>query len=462
MSGSMGRGAPCFDDVSTEGNGLDAVPAQRPSLKALAIRGSTWTLVEYAIGQGLRLISNIILSRLLFPEVFGTMLLVSVFMQALEMFSDLGIGQSVIQNKRGEDKDFLNTAFTLQVLRGVALFVGSVLLAWPASWIYGTHELLYLIPVTALGAVFTGFGSANYLLLNRRMWLARLALINLGTQFVTICFTVCLAWLWPSVWALVLGGVAACAVKLIATHTLCPGSRDQFHWDAETARDLFHFGRWIFVSTLFGFLASRGDQLILGYFLPAAFFGVYGFASFISQGAVQALYTISNRVLFPVYSRLAESGPENLRSKMFRVRAVLMAVSVPPVCVLAIFGPQIVDLLYDARYQDAGWILQILAAGGVASVIGSTTGPVLLAVGDSFRFMIVMAARMAFLLLAMGIGGYFFGVKGLIVGVAAPDLMMYPVLTLCIRKYGVWFPWLDLAGFSFAAVCIGAGWTLWN
>ncbi|MCC6488428.1 MAG: lipopolysaccharide biosynthesis protein [Candidatus Hydrogenedentes bacterium] len=462
MSGSMEGGVPCCDDAPEARDGLQPAPPHRPSLKALAIRGSTWTLLEYALSQGLRLLSNVILSRLLFPEVFGIMFLVSVFMQALEMFSDLGIGQSVIQNKRGEEKDFLDTAFTLQVLRGFVLFVCGTLVAWPAAWIYGKHELLYLIPVTALGAIFTGFGSANYLLLNRRMWLARLALINLGTQVFTICYTVYVAWLWPSVWALVLGGVTACAVKFIATHTLCPGPRDRFRWDKEAACDLFHFGRWIFVSTLFGFLASRGDQLILGYFLPTAFFGVYGFASFISQGAIQALYTIANRVLFPVYSRLAESGPEHLRAKMFRVRAVLMVVSVPPVCVLAIFGPQLVGLLYDARYQDAGWILQILAAGGVASVIGSTTGPVLLAVGDSFRFMILMAARMTFLLLAMALGGYFFGMKGLIVGVAAPDLMMYPVLTLCIRKHGVWFPWLDLAGFSFAALCIGIGWMLWN
>ena len=88
------------------------------SLFARVMRGSVLTAGSYAIAQGLRLVSNLILTRLLFPEAFGLMALVSVFLVGLAMFSDVGIGPAISQSKRGDDVGFLNTAWSIQVLRG--------------------------------------------------------------------------------------------------------------------------------------------------------------------------------------------------------------------------------------------------------------------------------------------------------------------------------------------------------
>jgi O-antigen/teichoic acid export membrane protein len=110
-----------------------------------------------ARGQALRLGSNIVLAWLLFPEAFGLMLLVNVFMQGLQMFSDIGIGPSIIQNKRGNDPDFLNTAWTIQAIRGFVLWFIACVLAWPIAWIFAHNDplawkLVLLIPV-AMGAL---------------------------------------------------------------------------------------------------------------------------------------------------------------------------------------------------------------------------------------------------------------------------------------------------------------------
>lgn len=433
-----------------------------PSLKTLAIKGSTWTLVEYGGSQVLRFVSSLILSRLLFADVFGLMLIVNAVMQGLEMFSDLGIGQSIIQDKRGEARRFLHTAWTLQLLRGIVLFAAASLLAWPITWVYSDMpELRYLIPVTALSTLLSGFSSTNLHLLNRRLDLSRLTVINLGSQIAAFIFTIACAMIWHSVWALVGAHLVAATLRLVASHTMCPGPRSRVAWDSDAAMSMFRFGRWIFLSTVFGFVALRGDQFILGYFETAAFLGVYSYALFLNQGTVQALHTISARVLFPVFSRLAEEGPERLRSQMNRMRTVLMALSVPPVCILAVFGSDIVTLLYPESFQDAGWMLEILAAGAVASVIGSTIGPVLLAVGNSFAFMMQMALRTIVLLTAMAIGGWYYGTVGLIVGIAVPDIVIYPVLVLLVRRYGVWHPRLDLTGFVCAYAFIAIGWILW-
>jgi O-antigen/teichoic acid export membrane protein len=106
------------------------------SIKKLAIRGAVWTIASYGTSQILRFGSNLILTRLLIPDVFGLMALVYVFISGLHLFSDIGIGTSIIQNKRGDDPVFLNTAWTMQVIRGVGLWICSLLIAWPVAAFY--------------------------------------------------------------------------------------------------------------------------------------------------------------------------------------------------------------------------------------------------------------------------------------------------------------------------------------
>src|SRR5206468_9319193 len=131
----------------------------RGSVRNAALRGSAWVVAGYAGGQALRFGSNLILARWLFPADFGLMALVNVFLQGLQMFSDVGIGPNIIQNKRGDDPAFLNTAWTVQVIRGAALWVGSCLLSLPLGAFYGESRLGRLIPVAGMTALISGFNS---------------------------------------------------------------------------------------------------------------------------------------------------------------------------------------------------------------------------------------------------------------------------------------------------------------
>ena len=151
------------------------------SVKQLAVRGAVWTIASYGLSQVLRLGSNLILTRLLVPEMFGLMSLVYVFITALHLFSDLGIGTSLIQNKRGEEPDFLNTAWTLQVCRGVILWFCTLFLAWPIAHLYQQPQFLWLLPVVGLGTVISGFNSTSVFTLNRNMAFGQLAILSCRT-----------------------------------------------------------------------------------------------------------------------------------------------------------------------------------------------------------------------------------------------------------------------------------------
>src|SRR5436190_6188902 len=98
------------------------------------LRGAFFEISGYGAQQAIRLGSNLVLTRLLFPAAFGLASMVWVITSGLVMLSDVAIHACVIQSKRGDEPDFLNTAFTVQAIRGVGLAVLMVLLGKPAAW----------------------------------------------------------------------------------------------------------------------------------------------------------------------------------------------------------------------------------------------------------------------------------------------------------------------------------------
>src|SRR5439155_14947714 len=156
------------------------------TLRRRTLQGSVWSTTEYTAGFVLRFGSNLILARLLIPEMFGLMALVNTFLMGLQMFSDVGIGPSIIQNRRGDDPTFLNTAWTIQVMRGLALSIFSCLIAQPIALFYGLPQLKWLIPVAGLSALISGFNSTSLFRLNRHLHLGRLTILAIATQLLAI------------------------------------------------------------------------------------------------------------------------------------------------------------------------------------------------------------------------------------------------------------------------------------
>ena len=155
-------------------------------LFARAMRSSAWTMLGYGASQALRFGSNLILTRILFPEAFGLMTLVTVFIIGLAHFSDVGIAPSIMQNKRGDDPDFLDTAWTIQVIRGAVLWLCTFALAWPAAHFYGEPMLIELLPVAGLALLVSGFNPTRMDTAHRHLMLGRVTIIDLVSQAIGI------------------------------------------------------------------------------------------------------------------------------------------------------------------------------------------------------------------------------------------------------------------------------------
>lgn len=402
-------------------------------LMARVMRSTSWILLGYGGSQGLRLASNLILTRMLFPEAFGMMALVGLVTVGLMLFSDVGISPSIAQSKRGDDPDFLNAAWSIQVLRGVILFGIACVLAGPFAAFYDAPELARYLPIAALALLITGFFPTRIETAHRHLLMGRLTVLDLTAQAIGIVVMIGLAWWWQSVMALVLGGVVTALAKLVLTWAYLPGVANRFRWEPAAVRELVTFGKWIFLSTAFWFVASQGDRAVLGKFLSLDSLGIYNIAFFLAAFAMQLGTTVTGRVMIPVY-RDAKHETAKISKLRFGISGVVLTL----LLVMAAAGPWLVDVLYDPRYGAGGGIVTLLAVALIPQVIGMSYDQAALAAGDSRRFFVVSASRAVFQIILLIVGVSLFGIIGAIVGIGLAHLLTYPVIIWLARTHDAW------------------------
>lgn len=435
--------------------------ARKGGLKARFLRASAWAGGHAVFIQVLRLGSNLVVAKLLFPEAFAVMAIVVGVRQLLETFSDVGIKTSIIRSKHGDDIRYIDTAWTFQVIRGLALWLIACALAWPlALWYRGGAypELMGLLPVAALSAIFTGFNSMSLATLNRHLMLGRMMMLQAGTRVLGIATMIILAWLTRSVWAMVAGQLVTAALLCVGSYLLLPGQRHRFTWDRESAGDLFHFGKWIFVATAMAFLLGRGDVLIIGAFLDPAVLGVFAIALVFPRAAQKILRGMLMKVVMPLYSRLAERGHEELFKRAKQLRVGLIVPGLAPMCLLIVAGDLMIDVFYDDRYAEAAWMVRLLGIAPALSFALCGQGmSILLTHGDSRRYTFAVAWSLTAKLAAMAVGVLTAGFEGVVVAIAISPLLAYPVTAWAIHKHRMWMPSVDAMSVGFATTLVAVG-----
>lgn len=429
-------------------------------LFARAFRGSMLTAGSYAVTQALRLASNLILTRLLFPEAFGIMALVSVALVGLAMFSDLGLGPAISQSPRGDEPDFLNTVWTLNVARGGLLWLMTCALAWPMAALYQAPPLTALLPAAGLTLLIAGFNPTRIDTANRHLLLGRLTLLDLAAQVIGIGSMIVLAIALRSVWALVLGAILGSLAKLVLTWALLPGPANRFRLEPEAARSLIHFGKWIFLSTACGFLLSQGDKAIFGAWLSLEDLGIYNIGWFLASFPVLLAGAVTSRILIPLYRNHPPAESVANAARMRRLRVLVSGGTIGLLALLGLAGMPLVGLLYDPRYAGAGAVVVVMACVQMPGVVGMTYDQSALAAGDSRNYFLVIALKAVLQTTAFLIGLQAGGLFGALTAQGlALCLMHLPIIWLA-RRHRAWDGLHDAVFFALSAVC--AALVLWG
>ena len=408
------------------------------SLRNRVVNAASWTVGGHISGHLLRLISNLIMTRLLVPEMFGVMAIGYVIMNGLAMMSDVGIRQHIIQSKLSDSADYLNTAWVLQILRGgllwvIALIISWVLVAfadsnlWPPDSVYAHPSLPYVIVALSFTAFINGFESTKLALANRNLAMNMVVKIEIGSKFIGIVSMITWAYVDRSIWALVFGALVTSLLKSALSHMVLPGHNNKLHWDSDSLYELLHFGKWMFLSSTLGFLVINGDKIVLGGLIDVKHLGVYTIAIFVISAIQQLLARISQSVALPAFSEVVRDRPGDLKKTYYKFRLPLDGTILFLVGILFMAGHHVIDILYDDRYQAAGHMIEILSLSLIAERY-SLTSFCFMALGKPSYLIPIIMMRIPILFLLLPMVYREFGFDASLWVIALCRLAEWPIL----------------------------------
>jgi len=405
------------------------------NLKATLLRAGAWTAGAYSVELVVRLVSNLILTRLLFPEAFGVVAASSSILIGLELISDFGVRAARIQNPRGDSDTFLRSAWTFQISRGIILWLVVIVICGclalpftraviPAQSVFSSTMVAGLTMLLGFQFVIAGFESTAIPLNYRRMNYKPVVILDLTSKIAPVPLTILCAWLYPSPFALAAGPLTASTLRVVLSHTIIPGPMMRWEWDTGCIQQLVHFGKWITVSSIATFGVSQSDVIFFGFLLPASFLGVYFIARTLVDAAEGLMERLNATLTLSVLGEVLRQNPLNLRDRFYRFRLPI-------------------DFVADPRYIQAGSVLEVLGLG-LAIYPVQLIRSAFTAVGQT-HVVATVSVIQAFAVVSFLITGFLIsGPMGAVVGLVLSRLVPSAILFLLGRRKNWTSGWHEL------------------
>ena len=451
------------------------------SLGRRALQGGIWVFVLKASHRTLGLIRTIILARLLAPSDFGLFGIAVLAINMMETFSDIGIGQALIQ-KRGDIKNYLDTAWTVQVLRSITIFALLYLAAPSVSRFFQSPQALNIIRAVAFIELFTGFGNIGTVYFQKELRFDKRFTLGVTSLVANISISLTLAFLLKSVWALVYGSLAGAFVTMVMSYVLQP-YRPKLRLDLIKLKELLNFGKWLFGSSILVFLVTQGDDAFVGKILGVTTLGFYQMAYRLSNAPATEITNVISMVTFPAYSKMQENI-SRIRDAYLNVLQVTLFLSIPMAGLIFVLAPDFTRIFLGDKWMPMVPAMQVLAIAGLLLSIEATMAPIFLATGrprigtfwQSIRLIVLVLCIYPLsmqwgiagtsLAVCMSIAVCTFGsllkVSSIIKMKAAAvgKIMIYPIANTCLMLLGVLFLRWNIRSigiFSFLAMLFTGG-----
>jgi len=338
------------------------------SLKAKATRGTIWLVIGNGADRALRLIRNMILARLLAPEAFGLMAIILAINQAFESFTEVGISKAIIQNQKGQEKEFLNGAWWFSVCRSIILYATGFIGAPFIADFYNNPHLISMVRIAFLTILFNGSMSPMAHVAVKNMNYKRWVIIAQGGGVIGISTSIILALIYPGVWALVIGFIIEAFVRCIMSFIICP-FKPGLSFDKEGLRSLLKFARGVLGLPILTYIFMRADVFVVGKLCTTSKLGLYSMAYALVQVPFQTITAIMNQILLPIFSK-KQNDKNWINQMVLDITAAIAFFSFPLFSIVVLYGGDLLRIIYGAQYAQVAIAFTILFASAMIRACG--------------------------------------------------------------------------------------------
>lgn len=393
-----------------------------PSLVARAGKLSIYQLSQRLIDFGV----TIVLARLLAPADFGVIAAATIFIQLAQLVVEIGVGATIVQMPQLSDRD-LRVANTLVWSNAVFYFILTQLLAVWAGKFMSSADVEYVVRALAFTFLAQAIGIVSESLLIRRLEAVQVARLQLIVRLVFVGVpSILLAVAGWSYWALVVSTLAGALARAVWTFLLvCPPIAPLF--DRCSAKRMLRKGAGFSSSRVINFIATRGDNALVGHFFSSAVLGIYSRAYNLMNLPADLYGTIAERLVFPTLAK-AQGDPDKLRSLYLRGIELTAVIGLPLSVILFIFGPEWIRMTLGAKWVSAVWPFQILSVATYFRLGMKISGSVQRATG-AVRGMVGTQTFYAALVVGGCVLAYPYGLLVLCAAVSLGVILAYAAIT---------------------------------
>jgi O-antigen/teichoic acid export membrane protein len=330
------------------------------------------------MNRSLGVVRTIFLARLLSPTDFGLFGIALLSVSALDTFSQPGLQAALVQ-KKGDVNSFLDTAWTVAVLRGFLLFIALFLFAPLIADFFNSPQAMPVLRVLSISTILSGLKNIKLLFFQKELEFRKQFLYEFSATLVDLVVVVICAFILKNVWALVWGIMASNVVRVCLSYIIYP-YRPRIKLERKKILSLLGFGKWIWGSTALIFFINQGDDVLLGKILGVTALGFYQMAYLLSNLPATEIAKVISKVTFPAYSKL-QSDISRLREAYLKVLKLTSFAAIPLAGCIFALAPEFVQIFLGAKWKPIIPVVQVLVLAGVLRSLSSTFGPVLHGLG---------------------------------------------------------------------------------
>lgn len=405
--------------------------ALRGNLRRRSLSGGATTLAGQATKFGLQLLSLSILARILTPEDFGLVVMVTAITSFVVLFKDMGLSMATVQRSEISHAQ-VSTLFWINF--GVsAVITGVVAALAPAiSWFYGEPRLTPVALVLACAVLISGLSIQHRALLKRQMHFGLLTTIDILAYLASVLAAVGAALAGAGYWALVVRQIVQVAAEAVGSWIAC-GWRPGLPVRRAGARKMVGFGLDITLYNIINYFARNADKVLLGRFYDSTILGFYGNAYQLMMMPVLQIRGPVMSVATPGLSSM-QNDPDRFRRYYLQAILLLAFVTMPLMTFLFVCAEDVIGLVLGKQWFGAVPIFRILAVTAFIQPVETTRGFVMIALGQTRRYLLWGCVTSTAMVLSFAVGLPWGAVGVATAYTAANYLMLFPSLWFCLAE----------------------------
>ena len=349
------------------------------SLTHRVVVSGFWMFTLRMLQNAFGFIRLIVLARVLLPNDFGLMGIALLTISTLETFSQTGFQHALIQ-KKGNIESYLNSAWTVSILRGFIIFGVLYLIAPYAATFFNASEAKSVIQVIGISVLIKAFSNLGVIYFKKDLEFNKQFIYEMGGTLADFIVSVSTALILMNAWALVFGLLAGEFSRCCLSYLLHP-RRPRLNFDLGKLKELWGFGKWISGSNIFTFLVTQGDDIFVGKVLGATALGFYQMAYRISNLPATDVTHVISQITFPAYSKL-QDNLDHLRKAHFQSLQSISFLSFPIAAGILAISPEFVRLFLGEQWNPIIPATQVLAVYGAVRSIGAANGVLFYGTGN--------------------------------------------------------------------------------